>query len=54
MAKNSAKFVGTENKAYIVGMRELRRSGASGAHDSRPRGQRDRKGARTAAIRFAS
>lgn len=43
-----------ENKPYIEAMRLLRRSGAAGAHDSRPRGQRDRKGAKTAAIRDAS
>lgn len=53
MAKNKG-FKGTANPEYIEGMRQIRRSGAAGAHDSRPRGQRDRKGAKRAAIRFAS
>lgn len=53
MAKKVA-FKGTENKSYIEGMRQIRSSGASGAHDSRPRGERDRKGSKSAAIRYAS
>lgn len=53
MAKTKP-FRGTENKAYIEGMRQIRRSGASGAHDSRPRGQRDRKGIKSHAIRDSS
>lgn len=52
MAKKG--FRGTENKEYIEAMRQIRRSGAAGSHDSRPRGQRTRQGAKRAAIRAAS
>jgi hypothetical protein len=48
------KHRGNENKAYIEGMRQIRRSGAAGPHDSRQRGLRDRKGAKRHAIRDAS
>ena len=51
MAAKAAKFKGTENKAYIEGMRELRRSSAAGSHDSRPNRQRTRSTSKRAAIR---
>lgn len=54
MATKKRPVQGVENKPYIEAMRLLRRSGAAGVHDSRPRGQRDRKGAKTAAIKDAS
>lgn len=50
MAKQE-KFKGIENKAYIQGMRELRRSNAAGSHDSRPNRQRTRANAKREAIR---
>lgn len=50
MAK-AQKFKGTENKAYIEGMRELRRSNAAGTHDNRPNRQRTRATAKRAAIK---
>lgn len=50
MAK-AVKFKGTENKPYIEGMRELRRSSAAGTHDSRPPRQRTRSTAKRQAIK---
>ena len=50
MAK-ATKFKGTENKAYIEGMREIRKSNASGSHDSRPNRQRTRATAKKQAIK---
>jgi hypothetical protein len=49
MAKNK-KPKGTENKAYIEGMRQIRRSNAAGTHDSRPNRERTRSAARNKAI----
>ena len=40
-----------EAKPAAVRLAELRRSGASGSHDSRPRGQRTRKDIKAKAIR---
>jgi hypothetical protein len=49
MAKKN-KIQGTENKAYIEGMRQIRRSNAAGTHDNRPNRQRTRSAARNKAI----
>ena len=49
MAK-SVKFKGVENKPYIEGMREIRKSNAAGSHDSRPPRQRTRTTAKRQAI----
>lgn len=48
------KFRGVENKGYIEGMRELRRSNAAGTHDSRPNRQRSRQDSKRSAIRDQS
>lgn len=50
MAK-ATKFKGVENKAYIEGMREIRKSNASGSHDSRPPRQRTRSTAKREAVK---
>jgi len=49
-----AKHKGTQNTAYIEGMREIRKSSAAGTHDNRPNRQRTRAGAKAAAIRAGS
>ena len=51
MATKVAKFKGIENKAYIEGMREIRKSNAAGTHDSRPNRQRTRSTAKRQAIK---
>ena len=51
MAAKTAKFKGVENKPYIEGMREIRRSNAAGSHDSRPPRQRTRTTAKRQAIK---
>jgi hypothetical protein len=51
MATKTAKFKGVENKPYIEGMREIRRSNAAGSHDSRPPRQRTRSTAKRQAIK---
>lgn len=51
MANKTAKFKGIENKPYIEGMREIRRSNAAGTHDNRPNRQRTRSTAKRQAIR---
>lgn len=50
MAK-ATKFKGVENKPYIEGMREIRRSNAAGSHDSRPPRQRTRSTAKRQAVK---
>ncbi|WP_158566461.1 hypothetical protein [Micromonospora craterilacus] len=50
MATDTKPTVGP-NPAYVRADQERRRSGAAGRHDNRPRRQRTRKAARTAAIR---
>lgn len=51
MTTKTAKFKGVENKPYIEGMREIRRSNAAGSHDSRPPRQRTRSNAKRTAIK---
>jgi hypothetical protein len=51
MAAKTTKFKGVENKPYIEGMREIRRSNAAGSHDSRPPRQRTRDTAKRQAIK---
>jgi hypothetical protein len=51
MATKTVKFKGVENKPYIEGMREIRRSNAAGSHDSRPPRQRTRSTAKRQAIK---
>jgi len=48
------KHKGTANPEYIAAMRELRRSNASGSHDSRPKRERSRGASRAAEIRRQS
>jgi hypothetical protein len=45
------KTPGVANEAYIVAMREIRRSNAAGTHDARPARERSRADAKRAAIR---
>jgi hypothetical protein len=42
--------VGTENKKYIEGMRQLRHSNAAGTHDNRPNRIRTRQAELEAAL----
>ena len=49
--KRNVKYKGTENKAYIIAMREIRKSNASGTHDNRPNRLRTRKAIKTNAIK---
>ena len=49
--KRNGKHKGTENKAYIIAMREIRKSNASGTHDNRPNRLRTRKAIKTNAIK---
>ena len=49
--KRNGKYKGTENKAYIIAMREIRKSNASGTHDNRPNRLRTRKAIKTNAIK---
>ncbi|WP_171053385.1 hypothetical protein [Streptomyces marianii] len=44
----------TSNRTRAVAVQNLRRSGASGAHASGPKRQRDRRGSKKAAIRFSA
>lgn len=46
------KFKPTANPEYAAGMREIRRSNASGSHDNRPKRERSRADAKRAAIRL--
>lgn len=39
------------NTAYIIGMREIRKSNASGVHDNRPNRQRTRSTVKNQAIK---
>lgn len=52
MASKTPKFKGIANPKMAEGMRELRRSNAAGTHDCRPKRQRSRQAAKTAAIRL--
>lgn len=52
MATKTVKFKGVENKPYIEGMREIRKSNAAGTHDSRPPRQRTRSTAKRQAIKL--
>lgn len=45
------KRKGTENKPYIIAMRELRRSNKAGTHDNRPNRQRTRANVKRQAIK---
>ena len=47
----SMKRKGTENKPYIIAMRELRRSNKAGTHDNRPNRLRTRKNIKQHAIK---
>lgn len=49
--KRNGKHKGTENKAYIIAMRELRKSNAATTHDNRPNRLRTRKAVITNAIK---
>lgn len=49
--KRNGKYKGTENKAYIIAMRELRKSNAATTHDNRPNRLRTRKAIKTNAIK---
>lgn len=49
--KRNVKYKGTENKAYITAMRELRKSNAATTHDNRPNRLRTRKAIITNAIK---
>ena len=49
--KKKAKPQKIQNTAYIVAMRELRRSNAATTHDNRPNRQRTRANAKAVAIR---
>lgn len=42
---------GIENKAYIIAMREIRKSNAATTHDNRPNRLRTRKAVKTQAIK---
>lgn len=45
------RYKGTENKAYIIAMREIRKSNAATTHDNRPNRLRTRKAVKTQAIK---
>ena len=49
--KRNGKYKGTENKAYIIAMREIRKSNAATTHDNRPNRLRTRKAVITNAIK---
>ena len=49
--KKAKKPQKIQNTAYIVAMRELRKSNASGTHDNRPNRQRTRSAIKTNAIK---
>lgn len=49
--KRNGKHKGTENKAYIIAMREIRKSNAATTHDNRPNRLRTRKAVITNAIK---
>jgi len=55
MKKNQKARVAHANMTVekVLAVQELRRSGASGGHDSRPRRQRTRASAKAAALRDA-
>lgn len=44
--------MGTENKGYIEGMRQIRRSSAAGAHDNRPHRLRTRQAELQAELQY--
>lgn len=44
----------TRNRAHAIATQNLRRSGASGAHASGPKRQRNRNAAKKAAIRYSA
>ena len=48
------KFQPVANPAYAEGMREIRKSNASGGHDSRPKRERSRSAVLRAEIKRAS
>jgi len=45
------KRKGTENKAYIIAMREIRKSNKAGTHDNRPNRLRTRSAVKNQAIK---
>jgi hypothetical protein len=51
MDKNNRKHTPVANPEYAQAMRELRRSGAAGTHDNRPKRERSRQDSKRAAIR---
>jgi hypothetical protein len=51
MASRPNKFRGVENKAYIEGMRQIRRSNAAQPQDSRPNRERSRRDQLNASIK---
>ncbi|WP_217226066.1 hypothetical protein [Streptomyces anulatus] len=54
MKQKSSHIRSTENRARTLAVQNLRRSGASGHHASGTNRQRDRNGAKRAAIRYSS
>lgn len=49
--KQAVKVHKVANTAYIVGMREIRKSNASGVHDNRPNRLRTRKAVKNHSIK---
>ena len=49
--KRKTTHKGIKNTAYIIAMRELRKSNASGTHDNRPNRLRTRQAIKTNAIK---
>lgn len=54
MKQKSSRISIGSNRARAAAVQNLRRSGASGPHASKPNRQRDRSGARRAAIRYSA
>ncbi|WP_432156032.1 hypothetical protein [Streptomyces sp. bgisy153] len=54
MKQKSNRISIGSNRARAAAVQNLRRSGASGPHASKPNRQRDRSGARRAAIRYSA
>lgn len=52
--QSSRIHVGSNSRARAVAVQNLRRSGASGLHAGGPNRQRDRSGAKRAAIRYSA
>lgn len=52
--KNSRIHIGSNSRARTLAVQNLRRSGASGTHATGTNRQRDRSGAKRAAIRYSS